>query len=151
MDLAQLSEGEVVLQFIRVRQAWYTQAEIIGQDERERMYGQEEFGFYAKRVVNGELMPEGSEFFVRWRRVADKDVPRAEVFNDAWGILPYFSHMLSNLNDRDMSGDEFQAELLDAGLMDVTERKPLSTRDQETYNACQKAQEQRGPLRRSKP
>lgn len=41
MDLAQLSEGGVVLQFIRVRQAWYTQAEIIGQDERERMYGQE--------------------------------------------------------------------------------------------------------------
>lgn len=151
MDLSQLSEGEVVLQFIRVRQAWYTQAEVIGQDERDRMYGQEEFGFYAKRVVNGELMPEGSEFFVRWRRVADKDVPRAEVFNDAWGILPYFSHMLSNLNDRDMSGDEFQAELLDAGLMDVTERKPLSTRDQETYNACQMAQEQRGPVRRSKP
>lgn len=96
-------------------------------------------------------MPEGSEFFVRWRRVADKDVPRAEVFNDAWGILPYFPHMLSNLNDRDMSGDEFQAELLDAGLMDVTERKPLSTRDQETYMRARRHQEQRGPGRRSKP
>ena len=64
------------------------------------------------------------------------------------GGLPYFSHMLSNLNDRDMSGDKFQAELLDAGLMDVTERKPLSTRDQETYNACQRhhqATKGRGP------
>ena len=37
MDLAQLSEGEVVLQFIRARQAWYTQAEVIGQDEHDRM------------------------------------------------------------------------------------------------------------------
>lgn len=145
-----LEEGELVLQFIRVREAWYTQAGLIGQEARDRLYGQEEFGFYAKRVVNGELAHVNGEFYVRWHEIEQgkKPVPRLEAFDDAWELLPYFSHLFAALHDQNLSGDDFQAKLLDAGLYDVTERKPLMTKEQ---IVAQATTPQMGARRKAKP
>lgn len=145
-----LEEGELVLQFIRVRQAWYTQADIIGQEARDRLHGKEEFGFYAKRVVNGELSHVNGEFYVRWHHIEQgkKPVPRLEAFDDAWELLPYFSHLFAALHDQNLSGDEFQAKLLEAGLYDVTERTPLTTREQVLV---QSASRQLSAKRKAKP
>lgn len=79
-------------------------------------------------VMIGFYAPEGGtsgEFAVRWLDVASKDVPRLEVFADAWETLAHFQDVLTAMAHADSKNIDplrFCEILRQCGLIDRTQR-----------------------------
>lgn len=118
-----MQEGQIVLSFIRVNKSWYTQPEVVGQDNWDKLYSQEQFGLFASRFSNGELDPIDGEFYVRFHQIGNELCPRLEAFQDAWHLLPFYTYLFDDMaKQKIVSGDDFEALLLKNGLFDVTKR-----------------------------
>jgi hypothetical protein len=81
-------------------------------------YSQIDFGMY---IPNDGTI---GEMVMKWHDLAGKNVPRLEVYNDGWGVLFSFADLLerlAELDDYNISEEEFVELLLELGFEDLTQ------------------------------
>jgi hypothetical protein len=83
------------------------------------------FGMYYDGETTDEM--DTGEMFIRWHDIGDKKmVPRLEAFDDGWFLLHEFSDVLEKLaevNDQNISQEQFVEILLSCGFKDITAYK----------------------------
>lgn len=101
--------------FSRYTHAYYARAGGLGDRVREEVM----IGFYP---IGGGTC---GEFAVRWMDIGPHVTPRLEVFDDAWRAfiaMPELHRLLKRHADKNISPDDFCAELVRIGLKDCTAR-----------------------------
>ena len=102
--------------FCFTQEAWYSQPEIVGQDNP----------IYAANEVMIQLDSPtiSGEFAIRWRQ--DNQYPRLEMYSDSWGLMPHFADLFRWLelkHDHDFTPAELCEALREFGMKDVTPRQ----------------------------
>ena len=137
--------AEAIRAFYRSTEAWYGPSPWIDND----IY----FGLYS---------PEGGtygEMSIEWIELEGRQVPKLQVYDDAWYLLEEFYDVLKWLADHsnhDVTPEEVMAGLLSHGFKDQTEREapgqvPSLTNEQVITSILRAAKsvEQSGNLKRN--
>lgn len=108
--------SECERQFIQLSMAWYADANLPRGEKVEIIT----VGFYH---------PDGGttgEFQISWRELGGRVVPKLEAFDDSWNALYNFSDLIKKMSDVDddnISPEEFCKMLIGLGIKDVTQTK----------------------------
>jgi hypothetical protein len=80
-------------------------------------------------IFFGLYCPDGGsigEMAMVWHKLAGKDIPRLECFDDAWIVLFSFNDVLyelTNVDNKNITEEEFVEILLAHGFKDLTDYK----------------------------
>lgn len=99
--------------FMIVHKAWY--AECQPGEDKEILIG----------IYNGDGAAKG-EFGIRWHELDGRDVPRLEIFNDAWDVFFNMTDLQQAFAGRGKTGNTPESivrQLLKLGYKDLTSYK----------------------------
>jgi hypothetical protein len=109
-DAVKTNHGKLIRGFVWSNKAWYAKANRIKN-------GLIHFGIYSTAGgTTGEMSME-------WIELGGENIPRLNVFNDAWKTLAEFKDIidaLGRMNDKNITDADFVKMLLDYGFTDLT-------------------------------
>ncbi len=101
--------------FYHLARSWYAETNL--KNRFDGLKDEVMFGFYHP---NGGTM---GEMAMRWIELNSRNVPRFEIYSDAWYVLSQFQdliNVLAEYNDKDITPEEFCDILLGLGFEDLT-------------------------------